>query len=116
MTTQEIADRLVELCKEGKNVQAEEELYAQNAQSFELDPKNNKQGLENIIAGTKAAFAGVKEVRKSETTLVGVNNDSFLVRFEMDIAYENGNEMKMDEYGFYKVENGKVSEEYFFVV
>jgi len=35
MTTQEVADKLVQLCREGKNDQAIEELYADNVVSRE---------------------------------------------------------------------------------
>ncbi|RYD90008.1 MAG: nuclear transport factor 2 family protein, partial [Sphingobacteriales bacterium] len=35
MNTQEVADRLVALCKEGKNIQAVKELYADDVVSLE---------------------------------------------------------------------------------
>ena len=53
MTTKEIADRLVELCRKGQFEQAQKELYAEDAASIEPDansgfPKET-YGLENII-------------------------------------------------------------------
>lgn len=114
MTTEQIAQRLVELYNDGKAVEAEKELYAQNVISHEQYTDQPISGLENIIAKTTAAFANATKVNRSEATKFFVNNDSFLVVFELDMVMKDGRVMKGTEYGFYKVSDGKVSEEYFF--
>jgi len=113
MTTQEIADRLVELVNQGKNVDAEQELYAQDVISHEPDGRT-EQGLDKIIEKTKNAFAAVEEMYGGGAKKVFVNQDTFLVIFEMDVKYKGGERMQMTEYGFYRVADGKVVEEYFY--
>lgn len=50
MTTQEVANRLVELCREGKHEQAIKELYAPDIVSVEAEGTPNRivKGLEAI--------------------------------------------------------------------
>jgi hypothetical protein len=115
MTTQEVADRLLALVNEGKNLQAEEELYAQDVMSFEQDGRTEK-GLENIMAKTKKAMEGFEEFYGATNTLLAVNQDTFLMLFEMDIKPKGGERMMAKEYGWYKVQDGKVTEEYFYFV
>ena len=113
MTTQEIVDRLIALVKEGKNVQAEEELYAQDVVSFEQNGYSTS-GLEATIEKTKAAFANVEEMFGGGITQAYVGASSFLLVFEMDMKPKGGERMQAKEYGFYKVKDGKIAEEYFF--
>lgn len=115
MTTQEVANRLLDLVNEGKNLQAEEELYAQDVVSFEQDG-STERGLAKIMAKTKKAFASFDEFYGGTNTLIGVNQDSFIVSFEMDVKPKGGERTLMREYGWYKVEDGKISEEYFYFV
>ncbi len=114
MTTQELVDRLLELVKEGKNLQAEEELYAQDVVSYEQNG-HSAQGLENIMAKTKSAMDGIESMHGGGVTAAYVGTDTFLLRFDMEVTPKGGERMTMSEYGFYKVKDGKVSEEYFFM-
>lgn len=116
MTPKEIADRLVVLYNDGKSLQAESELYAPDAESFEQDPSRNVQGLEEIQAKTKAAGQMFKQINHNQASIAGINNDSFLVHFDVDGVGADGNPIKMREYGFYKTAGGKVVQEYFFFI
>ena len=113
MTTQEIVDRLIALVKEGKNVQAEEELYAQDVVSFEQNGYSTS-GLEATIGKTKAAFAGMEEMYGGGITQAYVGANTFMLVYEMDMKPKGGERMQSKEYGFYKVKDGKISEEYYF--
>jgi hypothetical protein len=114
MTTEEIVKRLVALVAEGKNLQAEEELYAQDVISVEQNGYT-VQGLEAVMAKTKSAHEGMEEFYGGGITKSYVGSDSFLLYFELDLKPKGGERTTMTEYGFYKVKDGKVSEEYFFV-
>jgi hypothetical protein len=116
MTPKEIADRLVELYNEGKSLQAESELYAPKVESLEQDPSRNATGLEAIQAKTKAAGEMFQHISRNLATIVGVNNDSFLIHFDVDAIGADDKPIKMQEYGFYKVADGKVVQEYFFFI
>jgi hypothetical protein len=113
MTTQEVVDRWLVLVKEGKNVQAEEELYHENILSVE---QNGHQaiGLAPVIEKTKGAFQGIETFHGGGVSAAYVAADSFLLKFDMDMTPKGGERMQMTEYGFYKVADGKVTEEYFF--
>lgn len=115
MTTEEIAVRLVNLYNEGKALQAEEELYHPEVVSYEQDPTMDPvRGLSAVMAKTKAAFESMETVHKSAADVLFINHDSFLVIFEMDAVFKNGFHMQGKEYGWYRVQDGKVAEEYFY--
>ena len=115
MTTKEVADRIIELFNEGKALQAEQETYAQDVISHEQDGRT-ETGLEAIMAKTKAAGEMFEEVHKAEATRAFINQDTFLLMFEMDVKFKGGERMQMTEYGFYRVKDGKVVEEYFYAM
>jgi ketosteroid isomerase-like protein len=113
-STQEIAERLMELFNQGKAVDAERELYAEDVVSHEQDGRTVK-GLEEVIAKTQASFAMISEMRKGEIAKVMVNQDTILATYDVDFTMSNGHVVTGTEYGFYKVANGKVVEEYFYM-
>ena len=114
MTAEEVVKRLMELVKEGKNVQAEEELYAQDVTSTEQNGYS-VSGLENVIAKTKSAVDMFDEFYDGGVETAFVGKDNFLLVFNMDVKPKGGERMQMKEYGFYKLNaEGKVSEEYFY--
>lgn len=113
-TTQEIADRLVELFNQGKAVEAEKELYADDVVSYEQDGRIAR-GLEEVIAKTSEAFGHIAEFRKGEITKVLVNQHTFLAVYDVDFTLANGHIVSGIEYGYYKVANGKIVEESFYI-
>jgi hypothetical protein len=114
MTTQEVAKRLIDLVAEGKNVQAEEELYADNVISVEQDGRT-VTGLEGVKEKTRSALANIEESYGGGVTTAYTGADSFLLEFSMDVKPKGGQRMQMKEWGFYQVKNGKVVYEIFFM-
>ena len=114
MNTEQIVKRLIELVNEGKNIQAEEELYSQDIISVEQDGHTVK-GLSAVIEKTKAAIDNIQESHGGGVTEAFVGKDSFLITFSMDFTAKDGSRIQMKDHGFYKVNDGKISEEYFFV-
>jgi ketosteroid isomerase-like protein len=113
MSTEELVKRLLELVKEGKNVQAEEELYADDVLSVEQNGYNVR-GKEAVIEKTKTAFAGIETFHGGGVEAAYVGSESFLLVFRMDVTYKGSERKERVEYGFYKVKEGKVAEEYFY--
>jgi hypothetical protein len=113
MTTQELVQKLIDYVKEGRNVDFEKEYYGQDVLSMEQNGYS-AQGLEAVIAKTQAAGDMFEEFYSGGVETAFVGQDNFLLVFHMDVKPKGGERMQMKEYGFYKVKDGKVSEEYFF--
>jgi len=56
MNTQEVANRLIDLCRKGKNMQAIQELYSQNIQSREMPgmPQEITSGKDRVVKKSEA--------------------------------------------------------------
>ncbi|HMH33489.1 MAG TPA: SnoaL-like domain-containing protein [Puia sp.] len=117
MTTQEIADRLTELFKEGKWQQAQEELFSPNAVSLEPPHSPGLQtvtGLDNIIKKGKMFQDMVEEVHGGYTRgpLVAGNHISFAIG--IDATMKGQGRSMMEEIAVYEVKDGKIVKEQFF--
>ena len=116
MTTQEVANRLVSLCREGKVLEAGEELYDENIVSHESPPSPNL-----LATGKKAVrekgnqFAAMIEAHHggkiSDPVVVG---NYFTITWSMDVTMKGQGRSTMEEIDVYKVQDGKIVEEWFF--
>ena len=117
MTTQEVANKLVSLCREGKVPDAINELFADDAVNIEMNdsmgPKETK-GKEGILA--KAAYfqGTVEEFFGQEISEPIVAGDTFAIAWTIEIKMKGQDRMKMQEICVYKVKDGKVISEQFF--
>ena len=118
MTTQEIAQRYVTLCQQGKFDACLEELYAKNAVSVEAA---TPPGTDRTAKGLEAIRAKGKDwqqshvVHSAEVTGPFPNENRFAVRFLFDVTDKpSGKRTKMDEVGLFTIENGKITREEFF--
>jgi len=119
MTTQEVADRLVALCRKGEFETALMELYHDDAESIEPyatpDFEKVTKGKSSLVAkGEK--FQGMTEqihsIQMSDPLVAG---NAFACRMWMDISIKGKGRMEMDELCVYQVRDGKVISEQFFV-
>jgi hypothetical protein len=118
MTTQEIAQRYVTLCQQGKFDACLEELYSKNAVSVEaaMPPGMDKtaKGLDAIRAKGKD-WQQSHVVHSAEVTGPFPNENRFAVRFIFDVTDKpSGKRSTMDEVGLFTIENGKITKEEFF--
>ena len=116
-STTEVAHRLIELCRQGKNMDAVHELYADNILS--LEPKGSMndraEGKEAVIAKETGFFTLVEEVHSSEVSDALVAENFFSVTMKMDMTVKGMGRTRMDEVCVYEVKDGKiVFEEFFF--
>lgn len=117
MTTQEVANRLVELCREGKYEQAVKELYSPDIVSVEAEGSPNR-----IVKGLAAiAEKGVKFESMLEKVNSSVVTDPIVAENFFSCAMLMNVQMKgapvatdMDEICVYTVNNGKIVREEFF--
>jgi ketosteroid isomerase-like protein len=116
MTTQEIANRLSTLFKENKWVEAQEELFSDDAESVEppgaaMQTVKGREGLKkkaddfnNMIEEVHGGYSG-------EPIVAG---NHIAIAMGMDATMKEKGRMKLDEICVYEVRNGKIVKEQFF--
>ncbi len=120
MTVQEIANRLVELCRQGNYTGAQEELFSDNATSKE--PENSPTpgpkltvGRDAIVAKGKQFVEMLEDVHGSSISDPVVAGNHFAVSLTLDATYKGMGRQEMKEVCVYEVKDGKVvSEEFFY--
>ncbi|WP_316824425.1 SnoaL-like domain-containing protein [Pedobacter miscanthi] len=116
MTTQEVADQLVQLCREGKNDQAIEELYADNVVSRE--PKGSDmeltEGKTAVKNKTLQWEESVQEIHSASLSDPIVAEHHFSLVMDIDATYKEHGRMKMSEICVYEVKDGKIIADEFF--
>ena len=119
MTTLDIAQQYVSLCKDGKYEECLDKLYAKDAVSVEaLSPPGGADRMTSGLDGIKAkgkSWGEANTVHKAEVAGPYPNEDRFAVRFTYDITNKpSGKRMTMDEVGLFTVKDGKIAREEFF--
>lgn len=116
MTTQEIANRMVSLCREGKYEECYTELYSPNAVSIEPSGAmiERAEGMEAIAAKGKAWNEMIEEFHGSSVGDPIVADDHFSCTMMIDCTMKGKGRHKMDEICVYKVAEGKIVSEQFF--
>lgn len=118
MTTLEVGKRLVELCREGKNDEAMEELYAPDVVSVEaVAPPGMSAETRGIEAVTAKGvwWSQNHTIHSSKVEGPFPHGDRFIVRFTYDLTIKPTNQrVTMEEAALFTVANGKVVREEFF--
>jgi ketosteroid isomerase-like protein len=118
MSVNEIANRYVALCKEGRFHACLDELFAADAVSVEAFAPGGQDPVATGLPALRAKsdwWNNNHEVHKAEVFGPYPNGNRFAVRFTFDITNKpSGKRMTMDEVGLFTVENGKISREEFF--
>lgn len=119
MTTQQIAERLVELCKQGKFEEAQKELFATDAKSHEPYPsaafEKETSGLAAIIEKGHKFEAMVDTTHGITMTTPLVAGKSFASMLTMDVTMKGKDRMNMAELCVYETKDGKIVSETFFM-
>lgn len=117
MTTVDIANRLVELCRQGDFETALKELFADDAVSIEPhgtpDFEKETNGLDAILEKGKKWGEMVQEMHGGEVSEPLLADSSFAVTMSMDMTMKNGQRMNMKELCIYHVKDGKIVSEQF---
>jgi hypothetical protein len=118
MTTQEVADKLVKLCSEGKFQEATETLYSQDIVSVEAGAppgqSRESKGLPAVLAKGEWWVTN-HDVHSAKVEGPLVAGSHFAVVFKLDVTFKpESKRFQMEEIGVYKVADGKVVYEEFF--
>ncbi len=118
MTTQEVAEELVKLCRTGKFHEAVETLYANDVVSMEAaaapGQSREAKGLEAVRAKGEWWQAN-HEVHAATVEGPLVAGAHFAATFKLDVTFKPENRrFHMEEVAVYKVNDGKVVYEEFF--
>lgn len=119
MSTQEIANRLVELCRKGDFKGALTELFSKDASSIEpyASPAFEKEtkGIDAILEKGEKWNAMVEKVNAISISDPLIATDSFVCTMRMDVVMKERGPMDMTELCVYMVKDGKIISEQFFM-
>jgi len=117
MTTQEIAERLHELCSQGQNEAAYRELFDNNAVAIEPEKSPGEtwtEGLGNLLEKHTQFQNRIAEVHGASISNPLVAGDYISLSMFIDATYKDGSRNKMEELCVYEVKHGKIVTEQFF--
>jgi len=119
MTTNQIASRLVELCRKGEFETAQKELFAKEATSIEPQAsgafEKETKGLNAILEKGHKWGDMVEAVNQLEVSEPMVASNSFACTMHMDVTMKNKEHWDMTELCAYQVKDGKIVLEQFYV-
>ena len=119
MSVQDVANKLVELSREGKLIEAIHELYDDNVVSIEPEgsPMKRTEGKEAVLNANERWFSSVEEIHDSSISEPVVGGNFFACSMKFDVTYKEQGRNIMDELAVYEVKNGKiVSSEFFYTM
>ena len=118
MNTMDIANKMIALCREGKNLEALDTLFANDVVSVEAGGPPGMNREANGLAAVKGKgewWVANHEVHSALITGPWPHDNRFIVGFKYDVTNKpSGTRMVMDEVGLYTVRDGKIVREEFF--
>lgn len=117
MTTKEVAERLVSLCRQGNVEAAQKELYASDAVNIEpygtADFPKETKGLDAILEKGRKFSALVEQFHSMSMSDPLVAGNAFACAMHLDVTLKGHGRMTLDELCIYEVEDGKIVSERF---
>lgn len=120
MTTQEVASRYLELEKQGKWMEIQDELYSNEVVCIEpehaaaMGMQTITTGLDAVKAKGKAWGEGIEEMHGGYCSEPLVAGNFFTVAMGFDATFKGMGRRKMDEIAVFEVKDGKIIKEQFF--
>jgi hypothetical protein len=116
-TIQEIANRLIECCRQGNYTAAQEELYSEDAESIE--PPNSPglqhaKGRDAIVQKGKQFQEMVEEIHSGSVSDPVIAGNHFSMALILDATMKGMGRSTMAEVCVYEVKDGKIVKEQFF--
>jgi hypothetical protein len=117
MTTKEIAERFVALCREGKFEIAQKELFAPDVISLEpyatpAFPRETR-GLDALLEKGRKFTAMIEQVHALVVSEPLVAGGSFVCAMQFDVTIKGHGRVSLDELCLYDVKDGKIITEQF---
>jgi ketosteroid isomerase-like protein len=117
MNAQDVANRLVQLCREGKDIDAVNELYDDNIVNIEPEssPMSGKTvSKEAILESTKRWYSSVEQLHDMHISDPIVSDNFFACTMNFDITFKGQDRNTIDELCVYEVKDGKIVTSQFF--
>jgi hypothetical protein len=118
MTTQDVANKLVKLCSEGKFDEAAEAFYSPDIVSMEAGaPPGGSRESKGLAAVTAKGewWTANPEVQSVKVEGPLVAGSHFAVTYKLDVTFKpQAKRFTMEEVAVYKVQDGKIVYEEFF--
>lgn len=116
MSTQSVAEQLVQMCREGKNGEVLEQFYADNIVSREIAsaPAPVVEGKDAVRKKSEEWFASVEEFHSSTISDPVVAGNFFSCSMAFDITFKGRGRTQMEEICVYEVADDKIVSEQFF--
>lgn len=119
MSVENIARRLVALCREGQYEEAQKELYADDAASIEMSglppgALGSVKGLPAIYEKGHQFGASVEAVHSNYVSDAVIAGNWFSVSMVLDLTMKGRGRTKLQEICVYQVRDGKIVLEQFF--
>ena len=119
MSIQQIASRLSELCNKGDFESAQNELFADDAVSIEMNASpafaKETKGLEAIREKGKKWSEMVEQTHGISASKPVVAGNAIGMTLTMDVTFKGQGRMKLEELCVYTVKDGKIASEQFFM-
>lgn len=119
--TLEVGKKLVQLCRQGKPMEAINTLYAPNIVSIEAQSSPSTPARMEGLAAIKGKaewWEKNHEVHRAQADGPWPHGDRFIVHFNYEVTAKvgpmAGKRMTLDEAALYTVKNGKIVQEEFF--
>lgn len=117
MTTKEIAERMVFLCRQGQFEGAQKELFDPNVVSTEpygtaTFPKETK-GLDGLLEKGRKFTAMIEQVHSLSISDPLTAGDAFAFAMQLEVTVKGHGRLTLDELCIYEVKNGKIVSERF---
>jgi hypothetical protein len=117
MTSQQIANRLYELCSQGKNFDAMEELYTDDIVSVEATARGGVTDFKGKVPVIQKSrdWAAAHEIHGLSIQGPYLCGDKFAVTFDIDVTHKaSGQRASFREVAVYFTSNGKIHREEFY--
>ncbi len=119
--TMTVGKKLVELCRDGKNVEAIETFYSPDIVSIEAAGSPAMPARTDGIEAVRRKmewWENNNEVHRASVEGPWPHGDKFIVRFNYEVTSKSGpmagNRMTIDEAALYTLKDGKIVQEEFF--
>ena len=119
MNTQQIANRLAELCNQGQFEEAQKELFADDSVSVEPQESDRfskeTKGLRAIFEKGRKFESMVEKVHEVKASAPLVAGNAIALALMMDVTMKGRGRVKLQEICAYEVKDGKIKSEHFFM-
>ena len=111
MSTQSVAEKLVSLCREGKNIEALDSLYGEDVVSHEPScaPNPVTTGKAAVRKKSEEWLASVEEFHSGEVSDPVVADKHFSCSMSFDVTFKERGRMQMDEICVFEVKDDKMT-------